>query len=248
MKTTNYILSLLLSIIIVGFSLSAKAEHNIPADDFKANWVVAADLPNPVPANLWFTFRKSFELETVPEKAVCRIACDSKYWLYVNGKMVVFEGGLKRGPTPEDTYYDVVDIADSLQKGKNTIAVLMWYFGKDGFSHKNSGVPGFLFDATFTAANGKKELEILTDESWKGLIYSNLGSLPPKNPDTGLRDSTWREFTVGPYEIYTADPQPNYRLPESNIRYDARFSHSGDWNGPNNWTSVGFDDASWPQV
>ena len=44
--------------------------------------------------------------------------------------MVVFEGGLKRGPNPEDTYCDEVDLAPYLKKGKNQVAVLVWYFGK----------------------------------------------------------------------------------------------------------------------
>ena len=54
-----------------------------------------------------------------PEKAVAQIAVDSKYWLWINGQLAVFEGGVKRGPTPKDTYYDEVDLAPFLQKGKN---------------------------------------------------------------------------------------------------------------------------------
>ncbi len=235
-NTMNNMKKILLFAVAFFATQFAQAEHYAPTTDFKAEWVVADGLPEPVPANLWFTFRKSFDLDAVPDKALARISCDSKYWLYVNGKMIVFEGQLKRGPTPNDTYFDVVDLAPSLQKGKNTVAILMWYFGKDGFSHKNSGKPGLLFDLQ---ANG---LELLSGASWKGWIYTNLGSMPPKNPETGKRDSTWREFEFGPYEMYTADPQPNYRLPESNIRYDARFTF------PDDWTAVAFDDSAWKNV
>jgi len=70
----------------------------------------------------------------VPDEAIARIAADSKYWLWINDNLVVFEGGLKRGPNPEDTYYDEVDIAPYLKAGSNTIAALVWYFGKQGFS------------------------------------------------------------------------------------------------------------------
>src|SRR5450759_986502 len=96
--------------------------------------------------NTWSVLRKHFTLRTVPKSAVARIAVDSKYWLWINGKQVVFEGGLKRGPNPSDTYYDEVDLAPWLRKGDNTIAVLAWFWGKKGFSHKNSGKAGFLFE------------------------------------------------------------------------------------------------------
>ena len=86
-------------------------------------------------------------LEAAPRRAVARIAVDSKYWLWINGELVVFEGQLKRGPNPNDTYYDRVDLTGHLQKGENTVAILVWYYGKDGFSHKSSGKAGLVVDA-----------------------------------------------------------------------------------------------------
>lgn len=52
------------------------------------------------------------------------VAADTKYWLYVNGKLLVIEGGLKRGPTPTGGYYDVVDLgahANVLNFGGGTV-------------------------------------------------------------------------------------------------------------------------------
>ena len=69
-------------------------------------------------ANLWTCFRKSVTLEAAPRRAVARIAVDSKYWLWINGELVVFEGQLKRGPTPNDTYYDRVDLTGHLRNGR----------------------------------------------------------------------------------------------------------------------------------
>ena len=43
--------------------------------------------------------------------AMVHIAADTKYWLYVNGELVLFEGGLKRGPAPGAGFYDSVDLA-----------------------------------------------------------------------------------------------------------------------------------------
>ncbi|MDR0869518.1 MAG: hypothetical protein LBN39_01855 [Planctomycetaceae bacterium] len=211
----------------------AAGESIQPVTDFKADWLSVDKLPvdaktGAVVPNLWLTFRRDFTLNEVPEKAVARIACDSKYWLYVNGQTVVFEGQLKRGPTPDDTYFDKVDLAKYLKAGKNQIAVLMWYFGKNGFSHKSSGVPGFLFDAS---TNGKNGLNLLSDSTWKVHLYTKL-------PDN---NETWKNNPYTAFERITADPQPNYRLSESNIRYDARFEFKGDWK------AADFNDSDWQQ-
>ena len=121
------------------------------------------------PKNLWTCYRRSFTLSQVPKTAPARIAVDSKYWLWVNGRMAVREGGLKRGPNPQDTYFDVVDLAPYLKKGDNTIAVLAWYWGKDGFSHKSSGKPGFLFEME------AGDVRILSDTSWRTLRHPAFG-------------------------------------------------------------------------
>jgi hypothetical protein len=119
--------------------------------------------------NLWTCYRKSVSLAEKPNSAPARIAVDSKYWLWINGQMVVREGGLKRGPNPQDTYFDVVDLAPYLEKGSNTIAVLAWYFGKHGFSHKSSGQAGFLFE--LEAGSTK----VLSDSSWRILRHPAFG-------------------------------------------------------------------------
>ena len=82
--------------------------------------------------NTWLDFIKKFSLKSVPKKAVARIAADSKYRLYINGAVAVFEGGLKRGPSEKGTYYDEVEISRYLREGENTFAVLVEYFGKSG--------------------------------------------------------------------------------------------------------------------
>lgn len=159
--------------------------------------------------NLWLMCRKSFQLDEAPATARARIAVDSKYWLWVNGQLVVREGGLKRGPTPRDTYYDEVDLEGRLRPGSNTLAVLVWYFGKHGFSHNSSGQPGLLFEG-----------------EWES--------------DPALSDRTWK-LAVHPAFGNTDAPHPNYRLPESNIRYDAR-------NEPGDWTTADYDDSAWTKA
>jgi hypothetical protein len=61
-----------------------------------------------------------------------------------------------------------------LQKGNNTIAVLMWYWGRDGFCHKNSGKAGLLAKLLL------HDQEISSDESWKTKVHPAYEeSLPP---------------------------------------------------------------------
>lgn len=77
-----------------------------------------------------------------------------------------------------------------MKAGKNLIGIDLWYYGKQGFSHNDSGSPGLLFDLQ-TA-----ELTILSDSSWKA------------NRITAFK---------------TAEkPHSNFRLPESNLLFDAR--------------------------
>jgi alpha-L-rhamnosidase len=176
-----------------GFTLCSPI--NVQSQEWQAKRIGGWDSQSQ--SNSWYNFVRVFDLYEVPEKANARIACDSKYWLWVNGEMVVFEGQLKRGPTPNDTYFDEVDIAPWLKTGDNTIAVLLWHFGKDGFSHKNSGQAGLVFDC---AAIG---------------LFS---------------DSRWRVRLDEGFE-HTHSPYPNFRLPESNIRFDARKS-GFEWTQP----------------
>jgi len=88
------------------------------------------------------------------------------------------------------------------------MAVLVWYWGKDGFSHRSSGRAGLLFD-------------LCGDQT-----------------RTGSSDSTWK---TAPHLAFgnSLPPHPNYRLPEHNIRYDARL-------GDERWIAPGFDDTAWP--
>ena len=145
--------------------------------------------------NTWMLWRKKANVEKVPASVKAKIATDSKYWLYINEQLVVFEGGLKRGPAPNSSYYDEVEIAPYLKPGENLIAVLTWYFGLNGFSHVNSGTAGLLFDAR---AEG---VDICSDKSWRGAVYGAYGE--------------------------TDEPKPNYRISESNIRFDARREEQG---------------------
>ena len=135
-----------------------------------AQWITHPEFQHA--ENQWYQIRKSVEFSEQPTSAVAKISADSKYWLYINGELAIFEGQLKRGPNPKDTYYDEVDLAKWLKVGENTIAVQLWYYGREGFSHKDSKKAGFYFDCV---ANNQ---QIISDSTWKinlDLAYKSTG-------------------------------------------------------------------------
>jgi alpha-L-rhamnosidase len=151
-----------------------------PDSSFTANFIwQSADGP----ANSWLAFRKHVTLASAPTSAIADIAADSKYWIWINGKLAVFEGGLKRGPNRTDTYYDEVDLQPLLTAGDNTIAVLVWFWGKDGFSHKNSGNGGLLFQADIDGTR------VVSDATWR--VRAHTGYVVQTNPGPNYRLPEW---------------------------------------------------------
>mgnify|MGYP000971450093 CR=1 FL=1 len=143
----------------------------------------------PAAPGTWWCFRNTVTLEELPRSLELRLAADTKYWLWVNGELQVSEGGLKRGPNPSDTYCDVITSLPALRAGKNTVALLVWYFGKDGFSHRNSPTAGISFS-----------------------LFCDGKEVEP--------DAKWRVNKHPAYYVPQGE-QPNYRLAESNIGFDA---------------------------
>ncbi|MEU9267147.1 discoidin domain-containing protein [Streptomyces sp. NPDC048251] len=192
------------SLLLPGLAPVASA-----AVSWTAKWIWAPSSTT----NQWVAFRRSFTLGSAPSKAVTQIAADSKYWLWVNGTLVVFEGQLKRGPNRTDTYYDEIDLAPYLTSGTNTVALLVRYFGKQGFSHNSSGKGGLLFQSDITT--GSTTSRLVSDTGWKHTVHPG-------------------------YSNNTSGTQANFRLPESNVYYDARNATT-----MADWQSSGFDDSGW---
>ncbi len=160
---------------------------------WEAKWIWGKD--NTTMHN-WLCLRKKVTLKTVPTSVVARIAVDSRYWLWINGKLVIEDGQVKRGPTPSDTYFEYVDLTQYLQAGENTIAVLAWYFGKNDqyFSYCSSGQGAFLMEADLGGTLLK------TDETWKVKTHPAFLN---------------RRKLTG--------EGPSYRIPEEHHHYDARL-------------------------
>ena len=176
-----------------------------PKTDWTAKWIWDKD--NLTDKNVWMCFSKSVTVDEVPQKLIAHISADSKYWLYVNGETVVFEGSVKRGADENSGYYDSVDIAPYLKEGKNSIRALVWFFGDDkNYSYNSSGQGGFIFEAVDEGIN------VVSDKSWSVKRHSSY--------------------------VDSALYQPNYRLPEHSVFYDAREEM-------NDWLNADYDFSSW---
>ena len=128
--------------------------------DWQAKWIW--DKENLTEKNVWMCLGKKVGLDEIPEELIAHISADSKYWLYINGKTVVFEGNVKRGPDENSGYYDSIDIAPYLREGENSICALVWYWDNEtSYSYSSSGQGGFIFEAV------GEDITIISDESWK---------------------------------------------------------------------------------
>ena len=149
---------------------------------WQAQWIWGAD--NTTMHN-WLCLRKKITVESVPAEVIARVAVDSRYWLWINGKRVIEDGQVKRGPNEKDSYFEYVDITPYLQKGENIVAVLAFYFGNDSkyYSYNSSGKGAFVMEADL----GGQLLK--TDESWKVKkhpAFLNRQNLKGEGPSTRI--------------------------------------------------------------
>jgi len=206
--------------------------------------------------NTWMQFQKTINVSmpfpclasnhnNAALELKAKIAVDSKYWLWTHWKdegntppptLLVREGGLKRGPTPQDTWYDRVVVSMPLSPIHKvnsasdtsqtqlllTLEVWVWYWGKHGFSHKDSGQGGFLFEGkilhrpTVTREGAAVVVaSVMSDSSWQVRRHPNFVQ------------STNQSSAGNQYYDDNVDV-PNYRLPEYNIMYDTR-QQSSSW-------------------
>lgn len=158
----------------------------------KSQWIwQAQDGPN----DSWMSFRKNLTLSKIPSEAVASISVDSKYWMYINGVLVVREGNIKRGPNRTDSWYEDVEIQKYLKKGENNISILVWYWGKRADDYYKSYNPSGKGGLVFSANLGEKT--IISDASWK----------VKQNPAYGH-----------------AEIQPNNMKPEASVLFDANLN------------------------
>lgn len=117
-------------------------------------------------------FRKKFSVPAIPKTAWAYISCDTKFWLWINGKMAVFEGCVFRESRNGCGYAEKVDLAPYLQEGENTLAALVWFYGNGGRNNTNSGEAGFIFKCD--------TLKLYSDSSF--LVKNHPAYVPTQPP------------------------------------------------------------------
>jgi len=131
-----------------------------------ANWITAPKI-NGNEYGVYY-FRKTFEIQSVPQKFIVHVSADNRYRLYVNGEFINF------GPAVGDMsswYFDTYDIAPYLKAGKNCISAQVWNMGNQKGARQISNCTGFILQ-------GGKGFELLvnTDGSWK--VKQDFGYFP----------------------------------------------------------------------
>lgn len=115
----------------------------------------------PRPWNYYAFFRKIVELPVRPQRALVRVSAQARYTLYVNGKRVHY------GPArsyPQSQSYDILDLSDYLQVGKNVICAIVLEFGVPTFQSVFRGLSGFLLDGVIEADG--QLIPLHTPEGW----------------------------------------------------------------------------------
>ena len=149
--------------------------------DLTAKWIWDENNTSP---NSIVIFKKEFTAATSAEKAIAYIAADTKYWLWINGKNAVFEGGLFRESMPGAGYADEVDLAPFLKNGKNELICLCWYYGNEGRNNVDSGHAGWIFECKALGLYSDRGFSVLrhpafyqTGEPYPSFLYGghNIG-------------------------------------------------------------------------
>jgi len=137
---------------------------------WSAQWITAARAGERDEAVLHF--RKAIELAAVPEHFAVNVSADNQFILYVNGR----EAG--RGPSRGDLAhwrYETYDIAPMLRAGKNTLAAIVWNFGKHAAIAQISDRTGFLLHGA-----GEAEGLVDTNATWEVEIEKGIETVRPK--------------------------------------------------------------------
>lgn len=167
--------------------------------NWDARWI---SLPNE-PSNIYgiYHFRKSFELDSVPDKFIIHVSADNRYKLFVNGKLVSL------GPARCNIYnwnFETVDISSHLKSGKNVLAALVWNYADlkplAQISHNQTEL--------IVQGNSLFEEIVNTNDSW--LCKKSMAYSPWKSSVPGY-------YVAGPGELFDSR---KYLWNWENISYD----------------------------
>lgn len=141
-------------------------------------------------------FRRTLEVDHVPDRVPARLTADTRYRLWVNG-VEVLSGPIRS--QPRRWRYDLIDLAPFLQPGRNVLALQVKHLPGGGAywmeSSRNDGLGGhgvFCFEADLGPAGW-----LISDDQWLGLGSSAWqgseigGGLPIEVLDARLLPLGW---------------------------------------------------------
>ena len=128
-----------------------------------ANWIWTKDNKT---SNQKVVIRKKFSIGKLPNKAIAYISCDTKFWLYINSHLVVYEGGVFRESKKGCGYAEQVDILQYLNEGENILAALVWFYGNGGRNNVNSGEAGFIFSCDEIGLYSSSDFKVINHPAY----------------------------------------------------------------------------------
>lgn len=146
----------------VGYRFNADGAKPSP---WLGQWIWTSAQPSPFAA----MFRRTVTLAEKPQAVKAWLTADTKYLLYVNGRLVargpVDIGRDYAGGSTRRWFYDGRDLTPYFVAGTNVIAAEVFSHWPIGFT-VSRGRPGFLFEAEITDAAGQKQT-VASDASWR---------------------------------------------------------------------------------
>jgi alpha-L-rhamnosidase len=125
----NRRLILFINILLISSGILRAQNLNVNPKLLRATWPAywISMKNNPQKEYGVYHFRKNFNINNIPPSFHIHVSGDNRYRLYVNGIQIC------SGPARGDLFnwfYDTVDIAPLLVKGRNTIAAIVWNMGQ----------------------------------------------------------------------------------------------------------------------
>jgi alpha-L-rhamnosidase len=170
--TNRFLISIFSFLLFPLLSQPAVAQHHekinpqLFESPWDANWVM-----HPTASTTdygVFHFRKTFDIETIPDAFIIHVSGDTRYRLFINGKSVA------KGPAVGDNHnwrFETVDIAEYLVEGKNIAAANVWNFAEYNALQHHSYRSAFLLQG-----NSETEAVLNTGTGWK--VMKNEGYSP----------------------------------------------------------------------
>lgn len=121
---------------IAGEELNNDGVYNSPFVDARPIWEEDTSL-----AIDRLLVRKKFTLEKTDKSAKLFVSCSGSYNLFINAKLIVFDGSLSR--TTNKIFYDTIEIGKHLKKGPNML-VLVCHHDTDGGTNRIGMLDKFL--------------------------------------------------------------------------------------------------------